>query len=90
VERLDLGGEVLPEHVSEGTAGMLLAREPVHCCERLVDPDVAEARVHERQSDRSCGENRVDDGEGLLCFTSRALRLAEQAGVVDRDRGAAR
>ena len=63
MERLDLGGELLAEHVSEGAAEMLLAREAVDCCERLVHPDVAEGRVHERQSDRGRGENRVDDGE---------------------------
>ncbi len=69
---------------------MLVRREPVHRCQRLVHPDVAEARIHERQSDRRCREDCIDDSERLLCLPPRAFGLTEEASVVDRDRSAAR
>jgi hypothetical protein len=83
MERLDLGGELLAEHVSERAAEVLVDGNPVQRRERLVHPHIAEVRVHERQSDRRRSENGVDDGEGLLRVAARVFGCAEQARVVD-------
>ena len=89
VVRLDRRSSLVPEHLAERPAEVLLGREAVDRRERLVHAHEAEVGVHEGEAHWRRGEERVDHGQRVLGVAPCRLGLAEESRVVDRRRGAA-
>ncbi len=56
MERLDLVGDLLSEHVAQRAADVVLGRERIDARELVVDAHVSKARVHQREADRAAAK----------------------------------
>lgn len=90
MERLDLRRQVFAENLAQSAAEVCFGRSPIHPCQGVVHAHVVEARIHEREADRSGSEEGVDYGQRLLRFVPCRLCVAIKLRIVDRDRRAPR